>query len=432
MRVIYLFKRDLRLEDNRALASAASQGEILPLFVFDTRIIEDLKAEGERLCYVVRAVEELSKKIKLYCLYGRTEEVLEEVFRLYRPTHLYTTLSHSWSGKERNERIRKVCRDYGVEYKEVFEHFLAPPEEIPLRKVYTPFYKEWLKRLDLRRSWVDKLKVPNLPLPTLEQVKPLLKLRPFPYFDPQECKERLERFSFEDYEERRNFPGEGGSSKLSPCIRFGILSLRDIFLKAQGRSEQFIKELAWREFWYHIALHFPQVRDLEFQEKRRGISWENKEEHIKAFMEGATGYPIVDAGVRQLRREKWLHNRVRMILASFLTKVLLIDWRIGETFFKEHLIDYDEVVNIGNWQWSASVGADPKPFRLFNPILQAQRYDPECVYIKRYLPELSNLPCHMLHDPLSHRLPYHKPLVNYYERVPVAKKLYGITSRLEV
>ncbi|WP_306755535.1 FAD-binding domain-containing protein, partial [Acinetobacter baumannii] len=196
-----------------------------------------------------------------------------------------------------------------------------------------------------------------------------------------DCFERLRSFPFERYEELRNYPAVDGSSRLSPCIRFGVLSLRSIFKTAQGRSEQFIKVLAWREFWYHIAYNFPQTKDLEFQEKRRNIRWENSQEYIQAFFEARTGYPIVDAGIRQLKEEKWLHNRMRMIVGSFLTKVLLIDWRIGEEFFKEHLLDYDEVVNIGNWQWTASVGADPKPFRLFNPILQAQRYDPQCEYI---------------------------------------------------
>lgn len=427
MRAVYLFKRDLRFEDNKSLAYVSTKHrEILPIFVFDSYIISELRAEGERLYYVVRAVQELSKRIKIYCFYGKTEEVLKEVFRVYRPTHLYTTVSYSWSGKERNKRIREVCLQYGVKYEEVFENYLSPPEDIPLRKVYTQFYKEWVKKVDLSQQEIRPFSVPDLSLPTVEKVKPLLKLSPSSVFEPKDCKKRLEEFPFEDYEKKRNFPAVDGSSKLSPCIRFGILSLRDIFKRVQSRSEHFIKELAWREFWYHIALHFPEVKDKEFQEKRRKISWENKEEYIKAFLEGKTGYPIVDAGVRQIKSEKWLHNRIRMIVASFLTKVLLVDWRIGEEFFKGQLLDYDEVVNIGNWQWSASVGADSKPFRLFNPILQAQRYDPECLYIKKYLPELSGLPCHMLQDPLSHRLPYYRPIVDYHRRISIAKKVYKV------
>ncbi len=425
MRAVYLFKRDLRLEDNKGLAYASRRHkEILPLFIFDKEILKDLRAEDERLSYVVRALEELSKRIRVYCLYDTTEEALRKVFSVYKPTHLYTTKSYSWTGKERNLRIKNLCKDYGVEYVEIFENFLVKPEDVPTRRVFTPFYGEWIKGVILEEEKVDGFSVPYVPLPTIEEIRQKLPLKGFSSFDPLDCKKRLESFPFERYEELRNFPAIDGSSKLSPCIRFGILSVREIFKRAKDRSEQFIRELAWREFWYHIAFNFPQTKDLEFQEKRRGIEWENREDYIRSFFEGITGYPIVDAGIRQLKKEKWLHNRMRMILASFLTKVLLVDWRIGEAFFKEHLLDYDEVVNVGNWQWSASVGADPKPFRLFNPILQAKRYDPDCEYIKRYLPEISHLPCSILTDPLNHQLPYHKPIVNYYERISKAKGLY--------
>ncbi|MCS6875603.1 MAG: deoxyribodipyrimidine photo-lyase [Aquificaceae bacterium] len=425
MSAVYLFKKDLRREDNRALAYVSKRHrEVVPLFVFDTDILQELKAEGKKLGYVVRAVEQLSKSLKLYCFYGKTEDALREVFKVYKPTHVYTTLSYSWSGKERNEKVEQVCKLYGVEFVQLFENFLSPVESIPQRKVYTPFYKEWINKVDLSTEPVADFKVPDLPLPDINRIKLMLKVEDPEPFYPEDCKRRLETFPFEKYEETRNYPAIDGSSKLSPCIRFGVLSLREIFKKVYGKSEQFIKELAWREFWYHIAFHNPEVKDLEFQEKRRGIAWENRQEHIDAFLEGRTGYPLVDAGVRQLKQEKWLHNRMRMILASFLTKVLLVDWRIGEEFFKEHLLDYDQVVNIGNWQWSASVGADPKPLRLFNPMLQAQRYDPECEYIKKYLPELSHLPCPMLQDPLRHKLPYHKPVVNYYDRVSLVRSLY--------
>lgn len=427
MRAVYLFKRDLRLKGNRGLALASkTHKEIVPVFIFDKDILNSLKVDPKRLGYLVKAIALLSSQIKLYCLQGKTEEALREVFRVAKPTHLYTTVSYSWSGKERNKLIAKVCKDYGVKYVEVFENFLALPDKIPQKKVYTAFYKEWIQRVELSEVELEKFEVPDLPLPKLEDLS-LEYSDPYPFY-PEDCEKRLKNFNSEDYDSLRNYPAVDGSSKLSPCIRFGVLSLRKIFKTAQKRSEQFIKELAWREFWYHIALNFPQAKDLEFQEKRRGIRWENKEEHIKAFLEGKTGYPIVDAGIRQLKEEKWLHNRMRMIVGSFLTKVLLVDWRIGERFFMEHLLDYDEVVNVGNWQWVASVGADPKPFRLFNPILQAQRYDPECLYIKKYLPELSQVPCHMLYDPLKYSLKYIKPIVDYYERIKTAKEIYRVAS----
>ena len=427
MGIVYLFKRDLRIEDNKGLSIASQKHkEILPIFVFDTEIIRDLNVDNKRLAYLVKSVESLSQKIDLYCFYDTTEEALKKVFEIYKPSHLYTTTSYSWKGKERNEKIKKLSKKYAVEYVEILENFLVNPEELPTKKVYTPFYKEWINRLKIENYKNYEFSVPKLNLPKIEDIKLKLKISDFPYFDPTECRKRLENFPFENYEKTRDYPYIDGSSKLSPCIRFGILSLREIFKKAHLKSEQFVKELAWREFWYHIAINFPETREIEFQEKRRSIQWQNKEEYIRAFQEGTTGYPIIDSAIRQIKEEKWLHNRMRMILASFLTKVLLVDWRIGEEFFKKHLLDYDEVVNFGNWQWSASVGADPKPFRFFNPILQTQKFDPECQYIKKYLPELSKLPCYMLTDPLNHKLPYHKPIVNYYERIQLAKKLYGL------
>lgn len=427
MRAVFLFKRDLRIKDNAGLSKAAEKhSEIIPFFIFDRDIINEIKAEGERLNYVVKSIENLSSKIKIYCLYGETKEALENLFKIAKPTHLYTSSSWTWSGKKRNELIKNLCKNYGIEYVEVFENLLVRPEKITPKKIFTHFYNEWIKKVELETNEINEFKVPDLPLPTIQEIKKRLKIKNYEIFKPEDCEKRLEKFEFEKYDKLRDFPGLDGSSKLSPCIRFGIISLRQIYRHANGRSEKFIRELCWREFWYHIAINFPETQNIEFQEKRRKISWENNERYINAFFEAKTGYPIVDAGIRQLIQEKWIHNRIRMILASFLTKVMNVDWRIGEKFFKEHLLDYDEVVNIGNWQWSASVGADPRPFRFFNPILQARRYDPDCTYIKKYIPELSNIPCDLLHDPLNNNLKYHKPIVNYYERVPLTRKIFNL------
>jgi len=237
----------------------------------------------------------------------------------------------------------------------------------------------------------------------------------------------LRLFRFNAYEKTRNLLYMDGTSKLSPYLRFGVLSLREILnwvIEETGLNSQYVKELAWREFWYHIKLNFPLMRDLEFQEKRRGIQWKGDDKFLEAIRSAETGYPIIDAAIRQLISEGWMHNRARMILASFFTKDLLLDWRLGEGFFKEHLLDYDEVVNIGNWQWNASVGPDPKPLRIFNPILQAQRFDPEATFIKGYIPELGHIPAHMLHNPLKYELPYPRPIVDHYKRLPLIKRVF--------
>ncbi len=421
-RAIVWLKRDLRLKDNRVFEEASKYREVIPIFIFDEEILQEHKAYDERLSFLIEAVSNLP--VKVYLFRGKTEEIFKKVLTILKPDAVITQKAYTWDGEIRVSKIRALCKEFGTEINEVFDGFLSKLESIPERKVFSPFYRKWLEYLDLRVSVNIDFYVPELNLPEIDINTMIRELSlKSSSFDVNSCLDRFNNFNYENYEKTRDFPYLDGTSKLSPCIRFGIISLREIFNRAKI-SETFVKELAWREFWYHIKLHFPWTKDMEFQEKRRRIEWENKDEFIEAFMEGRTGYPIIDAGIRQLKEEKWMHNRVRMIVASFLTKDLLVDWRIGEKFFKHHLIDYDQVVNIGNWQWVASVGADPKPLRIFNPIIQSQKFDPHCEYIKKYLPELSKVPCHMLHDPIKNKLPYHKPIVNHYERVLKAKLAY--------
>ncbi len=421
-RAVVWLKRDLRIRDNRVFEEASKYREVIPIFIFDEEILEEHKAYDGRLSFLIDAVRNLP--LKVYSFRGKTEEIFKKIFTILKPDAVITQGACTWDGENRVSKVKTLCKEFGTEFIEVFDGFLSKLESIPERKVFSHFYRKWLEHLDLRVSVNTDFYVPELNLSETDintMVRELgLKSSSFTV---NSCLDRINNYNFENYEKTRDFPYLDGTSKLSPCIRFGILSVREIFSRAKI-SETFIKELAWREFWYHIKLHFPWTKDMEFQEKRRGIDWENRDEFIEAFMEGRTGYPIIDAGIRQLKKEKWMHNRVRMIVASFLTKDLLVDWRIGEKFFKYNLIDYDQVVNIGNWQWVASVGADPKPLRIFNPIIQSQKFDPECEYIKKYLPELSKVPCHMLHDPIKNKLPYHKPIVNHYERVLKAKLAY--------
>ena len=247
-------------------------------------------------------------------------------------------------------------------------------------------------------------------------------------------RERLSR-DFSHYNDLRNLPAVDGSTRLSPYIRFGIFSVREIYAKFVPKpslqrgyreaggdfvseipeqnpqslrassftkeliSETLLNELIWREFWYQITYYFPFTYQIEFQERRRTIEWNRDESSYEwdMFQKGKTGYPLVDAAIRQLIETNWMHNRLRMVVASFLTKNLGIDWRLGEKWFRKYLIDYDEAVNTGNWQWSASVGADPKPVRIFNPLLQSERFDAECKFIKKYIPELANIDPKRIH-----------------------------------
>jgi deoxyribodipyrimidine photo-lyase len=223
-------------------------------------------------------------------------------------------------------------------------------------------------------------------------------LKKHPYFTMEFGRKRLADFPFEIYDDTRNFPAIDGSTRLSPYIRFGVFSIREVYHAVKQRSSTIVSELAWREFWYHIAHHFPTIYELEFQEKRRGIAWENDPYLISKIEQAETGYPLVDAALRQLYETNWMHNRLRMVVASFITKNCLIDWRWGEKLFKRYLIDYDEAVNYGNWQWSASVGPDPKPLRIFNPLLQSEKFDYEAKFIKKYIPELRDISAERIHS----------------------------------
>ena len=214
------------------------------------------------------------------------------------------------------------------------------------------------------------------------------------------------------YDELRNLPAVDGSTRLSPYIRFGIFSVREIYAKMKD-NPVLLSEIIWREFWYHIAYYFPFTYQIEFQERRRSIDWKRDKSSYEweMFQRGKTGYPLVDAAIRQLIETNWMHNRLRMVVASFLTKNLGIDWRLGEKWFKKYLIDYDEAVNYGNWQWSASVGADPKPVRIFNPLLQSEKFDTECKFIKKYIPELADIDPKRIHT-LELQGVYISPLVD--------------------
>ncbi|MDW8113917.1 MAG: deoxyribodipyrimidine photo-lyase [candidate division WOR-3 bacterium] len=432
-RVIFWFKRDLRIDDNEGFYQAYKNSlEIIPIFIFIPELLEKFNSYDQRLGFVVECIKHLEKDLKdikgkLFCYYEAPERVFEYLIGKYQPEAVFTNKAFSYTVEDIESKIEKMCKNKGVRFHSFLNNFLCDIRKIPYKKIFSYFYKYWQNNLNLKIYEKPKeIRVPPIKEPTIKEIMPRLKFLPNNFWKVDFIFSRIEKFDYQSYDELRNRLDIDGSSRFSPYIRFGIISLRKIYQKAfrKARGSQFIKELAWREFWYHIKNYFPEFRDKEFQEKRRNIKWENNEKFIKIFMEGKTGYPIIDAAIRQLKEENWLHNRARMIVASFLTKDLLVDWRIGEEFFMKYLIDYDEVVNIGNWQWNASVGPDPKPLRIFNPIIQARKFDPEAKYIKKYLPELKDLPAYMLFDPLTYKLPYYKPIVNHYERIKLVRKIY--------
>jgi len=252
----------------------------------------------------------------------------------------------------------------------------------------------------------------------------IIVLEEHPYFNIDFWSTRLKSFDFVHYEDYRNDLDKDGTSRLSVYLRFWIFSVREVYLKVRDVSHTYVSELAWREFWQHINYYFPYTKKYEFQEKRRNIAWRNDKILFEKWCNGETGYPIVDAAMKQLKETNWMHWRARMIVASFLTKDLLIDWRLWEAHFQKYLLDYDENVNFGNWQWSASVWADPKPLRIFSPILQSQKFDKNAKFIRKYLPSLEDEDLKAIHDPIENDLNYIGIIVNHKEAQRLAREEY--------
>ncbi|MGC8745507.1 MAG: cryptochrome/photolyase family protein [Candidatus Saccharicenans sp.] len=424
MRALFWFKRDLRLLDNKGVGEAARDAtELVPVFIFDKKLLAELNGPQTRTGFLVAALKQLDGQLRkkgsrLYVFYGQPEEIFAQLISDLKPDALYTNRSYSWTGEKTQKKVEALCRKQGVVFKDFNDSLLVPPEKIEARKVYSPFFRLWGLALAQQEVSVlpepGLLRTPKLNWPSLAETIKLIPYQKNRHWNPDYAEVRLKQFDFKGYEDNRNQLGLDGTSRLSVALRFGLVSIRQVFdqvRKKLSADSQLVKELAWREFWYHIGYYFPWTQDLEFQEKRRGLKWLNREEDLRALEEARTGYLLIDAAINQLKEEGWMHNRARLVVASFVTKDLLIDWRVGEKFFKKYLLDYDEVVNTGNWQWSASVGADPRPFRLFNPQLQAAKYDPECRYIRKYVPELKKTPCRQIQALELQN--YHPPIVDH-------------------
>lgn len=422
---VFLFQKDLRTKDNRGLKETVATSEyIVPAFILDKKLYNKFQLDFllKALAYLNKELTE--RKSKLFVISSDFETGLKEIKRLFNPQSIYTNRDFSWEGERKEKILTEFCRKNSVNLKISIDNFLVNPSVLKVKKVFTHFYNEWINYID--DDIQPDLGIINTPKFCFEKTFPMdldfgLSLKDF-----EEGIKRMDRFNFANYDKLRNFLHIDGTSRLSPYINFGCISIRKLFRKVKNLSLGYLKELAFREFWYHIRIHFPQTKDLEFQEKRRNIKWinNNNQELIKKFENAETGYPIIDACVRALKKDGWLHNRGRMILASFLTKTLFVDWRIGESFFSNYLVDYDEVLNVHNWQWSASVGADPRPLRIFNPMIQSKKFDPECKFIKKYIPELKDQECKKIHDPIKFNLSYVEPVVNFYIQRDIAKLVY--------
>jgi deoxyribodipyrimidine photo-lyase len=427
---IVWFRRDLRLHDHPALRAALDADErVVAVFCFDDRLLHGRHASGSRTQFLIECLNELDSSLRergsaLVVRHGPPERELSELARKLAAKHLHFTGDVSPFARKRGDRTRAALERVGVE---LHAHpGLNAVDEIGAVRtqagkpytVFTPFHRAWQR--ERRRDVLGAPRaLPPLPgrlakgrLPSLRELGLEQEVESPPHGGERAARERLTRFLAEqvdDYENGRDALAGDASSRLSPYLHFGCVSAREVEQrlleqrpKLDAGRQAFRRQLCWRDFHHHVLLHFPRNAHSEFQQRYRGkLAWSRSTRSFEAWCEGRTGFPLVDAGMRQLRREGWMHNRARLVVGSFLTKDLGIDWRRGERFFMRLLVDGDEANNNGNWQWIASVGTDPQPVfrRIYNPARQMQSYDPDGAYVRRYVPELGGVPDEYLREP---------------------------------
>ncbi|MFD0990927.1 cryptochrome/photolyase family protein [Mariniflexile jejuense] len=403
---IFWFRRDLRLDDNKALYEAL-KGDfpVLPIFIFDSEILNKLPEDDARVTFIhntLQAIREILQNkydSSLAILHGKPIEVYKNLIENYTINAVYTNHDYEPYAIKRDLEIESFLKENSIEFKTYKDQVIFEKNEIVKSDgtpyvVYTPYMKTWkakfktitLKNFNTENHFNNLLK--NKVLPNLE----LSKIGFKPSNQPIE-NYTITPTIIQNYEAKRNFPSQDATSKLGPHLRFGTVSIRKMVQKAIAEENQiFWQELIWREFFMHILWHYPHTATQSFKPQYDRIVWRNNETEFKAWCEGKTGYPLVDAGMRQLNETGFMHNRVRMLVGSFLCKHLLIDWRWGEAYFAEKLHDYDMASNVGNWQWVAGCGVDAAPyFRIFNPTTQIEKFDKNLAYIKKWTPDFQEL-----------------------------------------
>jgi deoxyribodipyrimidine photo-lyase len=401
---VFWFRRDLRLEDNAGLYYALRSGSpVLPIFIFDTDILNRLEDKSDkRVDFIHRCITDVKKSLNkngsdLKVYYGKPEQVWKTILSTYNVTEVYTNHDYEPEAILRDEIIRALLNDNRIPfhtYKDqcIFEKLEVTKDDGSPYTVFTPYSKKWKAKLnDFYLKAYPSEKYINRFFKTSQQsVIPSLKEIGFEKTEADFPSKNVDASVIRKYSEQRDFPAIHGTSRLGIHFRFGTISIREKARKAKSMNETFLNELIWRDFYMMILSHFPHVATGCFRKEYEAIRWNNNEADFVAWCEGKTGYPIVDAGMRELNTTGFMHNRVRMITASFLTKHLLIDWRWGEAYFAQKLLDYDLSANNGGWQWAAGCGTDAAPyFRVFNPALQTEKFDKDLTYIKKWIPEFN-------------------------------------------
>jgi len=399
---IFWFRRDLRLLDNAGLYHALKgDSPVVPVFIFDKIILDQLEEKKDkRVEFIHDALIEMQEKLEriqssLEVYFGTPEEAFEKLISDYDVQTVFTNHDYELYAIERDERIKNLLAKKNIDLKTYKDQVIFEKDEVlkddgKPYTVYTPYSRKWkamltdfyIKSYPAEKYYKNFFKQSPRSIPSLGSMGFKATGKSFPSKNPGED-------LLKHYDETRDFPGIEGTSRLGIHLRFGTISIRKLVAKAKEVNVVFLNELIWREFYMSILWHFPHVgRHKAFKPEYDNIKWRNNEDEFEKWCKGKTGYPIVDAGMRQLNETGYMHNRVRMITASFLCKHLLIDWRWGEAYFAEKLLDFDFAANNGGWQWVAGSGCDAAPyFRIFNPRLQTEKFDKNLKYIKRWVPE---------------------------------------------
>lgn len=396
---IFWFRRDLRLSDNTALnAALQSDQKVLPIFIFDTEILDQLENKSDRrLDYIHQALEKINIELKnhtsgIKTYLGKPIDIFKDIINEFDVETVFCNRDYEPQAIKRDKEIYDFLQKNNVEFKGFKDQVIFEKNEIVKNDglpytVFTPFSKKWKEKLYQTEINSTKINFENFHQFKAKNIHSLKEIG-FEKTDMVFVEPVLDKKIIEDYDKYRDFPALDQTTRLGIALRFGTISVRKCVKYASEHNETWLNELIWREFFMQILYHFPKVVTKCFKEKYENIQWRNNEDEFKLWCEGKTGYPIVDAGMRHLNETGFMHNRVRMVVASFLTKHLLIDWRWGEAYFAEKLLDYELSSNNGNWQWAAGCGCDAAPyFRIFNPSEQTKKFDKDQKYIKKWLPE---------------------------------------------
>ena len=402
MTALFWHRRDLRIDDNKGLFEALKQNEIVhPIFIFDKSILDKLPKNDQRILFIYQEIESLKKSYQnlgsdLWVYYGEPSEIIPKIAQELNCSSVYFNNDYEPYALQRDQEIQVSLNNIKIEFIGNKDHVIFEKNEVlkddgKPYTIFTPYSRKWkanLKEEDLREYSIEKYSG-NLVQKQQGEASITLKEMGFEskvlhYFPDRIAKNEI----LKNYHLSRNFPAVKGTSKLSLHLRFGTISIRKLALIAREQNETYLNELIWRDFYQMIIFHFPKSAENSFKAQYDKIIWEKNEVHFDSWCTGKTGYPIVDAGMRELNATGFMHNRVRMVVASFLTKHLLLDWRLGAAYFAEKLLDFELASNTGGWQWAAGCGCDAAPyFRVFNPQAQQEKFDKSFEYIKKWVPE---------------------------------------------